>query len=321
MRIDRMLSITVMLLNKDRISARELAEKFEVSIRTIYRDIEAINLAGIPVISYQGNNGGFGIMENYKIDRQVLTLKDMLAIISALKGINITLEDRELDTAIEKISSLVPKDKTEDLNRHLEQFIIDILPWGYGKKQKDQIKVIHDSIISNRLLIFVYRNAKGEVIERIVEPMTLVFKGYCWFLFSYCLIRKDFRIFRLSRMRNIRLLDKGFIRREASFQDYYQESINPDGGKVKMAHLVLKFSPEVRFRVEDCFDEEQIRIQDNGDLIVRVSFPEDQWVYSMILSYGENVVVLEPGHIREIILKKVNKIQGIYKPDSMVSQE
>ncbi len=315
-----MLAIIVILLNKDRISARDLAEKFEVSIRTIYRDIEAINLAGIPIISYQGNNGGFGIMENYKIDRQVLTLNDMLAILSALKGINITLEDRKLDTAIEKISSLVPKDKKEDLDRHLEQFIIDILPWGYGKRQKDQIKVIHDSIISNRLLLFVYRNSKGEKIERTVEPMTLIFKGYCWFLFSYCRIRRDFRIFRLSRMRNIRLLDKGFSRRKASFQDYYREYINPDEKKVNIAHLVLKFSPKVRFRVEDYFDEEQIRIQDSGDLIVRVSFPEDKWVYSMILSYGENVEVLEPAYIRKIILKKVKKIERIYKPDNMVSQ-
>ena len=140
MRIDRMLAITVMMLNRDRISARELAERFEVSIRTIYRDIEAINLAGIPVISYPGNNGGFGIMDNYKIDRQVLSLKDMLSILSALKAISSSLEFSELDNAIEKINSLVPRGKTGQKNLFAEQFVVDILPWGFRKRQKTLVQ-------------------------------------------------------------------------------------------------------------------------------------------------------------------------------------
>ncbi len=104
MRIDRMLAITVMLLNRDRISARELAERFEVSVRTVYRDIDAINMAGIPVISYPGNEGGFGIMENFRLDRQLLTLNDMLTILAALKGIDTGLIHKEVGSAIENLT-------------------------------------------------------------------------------------------------------------------------------------------------------------------------------------------------------------------------
>ncbi len=309
MRIDRMLAITVMLLNRERISAKELADKFEVSVRTIYRDIDAINMAGIPIIAYPGNNGGFGIMENYKLDHQLLTLKDMGNILTALKGINTTLEDIELESAIEKISNLVPEDKTKQIETHLEQFVIDILPWGYSGKRKQLLKSIYNSIIKCRQVKFSYRNAKGEFAERTVEPMTLLFKGYTWYLFSYCKLRNDFRMFRLSRMRNFDVLEEEFERKEQS----YETVENTNNEKIELTHLKLKFKPEVRVRVDDFFDEDYITVQENGDLIVDISFPEDDWVYSFILGYGDNVEVLEPPHIREIIREKAKKILETYQ--------
>ena len=111
MRLDRLLAITVLLLNRDRISARELARRFEVTVRTIYRDVEALCLAGIPVVSFQGNNGGFGLVENYRWDRQLLNMNDMVSMLTALKGVNETLGDDELDNAIEKVTSLVPAER------------------------------------------------------------------------------------------------------------------------------------------------------------------------------------------------------------------
>ena len=310
MKIDRLLSIIIMLLNRDKIPAKELADKFEVSIRTIYRDIDTINQAGIPIISYQGNNGGFGIIDNYKIDRQLLTLKDIFSILSALKGINTTLEDTELDNAIEKITTLVPKEKSDMMKLHCEQLVIDVLPWGFTHKQKERIKLIHNSIIDNRVIDFIYSNTKNETIRRSVEPMTLIFKGYAWYLFGYCLIKKDFRLFRLSRMKDIKFLNQTFERKDVSYQAFTM----PDENSLPMTELVLKFAPHLRTRVEDFFDEEGITIQDDGYLIVKTAFPEDEWVYSTLLSYGENVEVLHPPHIKKIILEKAKKIVLNYKP-------
>ena len=308
MRIDRMLAITVMLLNRQRISARELAEKFEVSIRTIYRDIEAINMAGIPVVSFSGNNGGFGILETFTLDRQLLTLNDMINILGALKGVNTTFKDRELDTAIEKIQNLVPKDKERQVQRHLQQVVIDIVPMGYTRRQKERLQVVQQAVTRSHLLKFEYRNSKGETCTRTVEPMTLLFKGYAWYLYAFCLLKNDFRLFRLSRMKDALMIDKQFTRREKT----YLENSEQDTTTIPWVRLVLKFSPCVRFRVEDYFDEETIELLPSGELLVTVEYPENEWVYSLILGYGEYVKVLEPEHIREIIRKKSRKIFNLY---------
>ena len=149
-------------------------------------------------------------MENYKIDRQVLTLKDMVSIISALKGINVALEDKELDTAINKISSLIPKDKTEHLEINSGHIVFDILPWGQRKSRKDMLKKINECIVNCRLISIEYLNTKAEESKRIIEPMTLLFKGYSWYLFAYCSLKNDYRMFRISRIKSLEVLDKEF---------------------------------------------------------------------------------------------------------------
>ena len=308
MRIDRMLSIIVMLLNKDKVKARELADKFEVSIRTIYRDIDAINLAGIPIVSYSGNNGGFGILKNYMIDRQLLSLKDMASIISVLKGFNSTLQNKDMDTAIEKIKSLVPRDRTDDLSLYMEQVVLDILPWGFSEKHRMNLKIIHEAILKNILLEIEYRNSKGENNFRSIEPMTLLFKGSAWYLFAYCLLKNDYRLFRLSRIKNINVLDKIFIRRNKSYHYLAEQNSYPE-----IVNLVLKFKKDIAQRVEEFFDEESITVLENGDLIVKIGFPLDEWVYSIILSYGEYVEVLEPLFVREIIINRVKNVLDVYK--------
>lgn len=303
-----MLAITVTLLNKQKVTAQELAEKFEVSIRTIYRDIDAINQAGIPIVSHQGNNGGFEIMDNYKIDRQVLTLKDISSILFALKGINSTLEDKDIDSVYNKINSIVSQNESKKISTKMDQIVIDFLPWGYGVKHKSRIKEIHQAIINTRRIEFAYQNSKGEKTKRSVEPMNLLFKGSSWYLFGYCLLKNDARLFRLSRIKDLVTLDLDFERKEISYQSHYQ-----DKESIKTIDLVLKFSPHVRAIVEEYIDDEQITIDKNGYLTVKVTYPENDWIYSNILSYGEHVEVLKPERIKKIILKKAKKIIEKYQ--------
>lgn len=308
MRIDRMLSITVLLLNRRSITARQLAERFEVSVRTIYRDIEAINRAGIPVVSYQGYGGGYCIMDNYRVSRQLLTLNDMATILSALKGINTTFASREIDSAIDKINSLVPDDKEKEIETRLKQVVLDVLPWGFSEKQQKKLRDIQQATMANTLLVITYRNIMGEVLKRVVEPMTVIFKGNTWYLFAYCRTRKDFRLFRLSRIYTYDRLPDQFERRGESYKNYQR----PTSDSFKSVDLVLKFSPKVRVIVEDFFEHETITIEKNGDLIVRASFPEDPWVYATILSYGSFVEVIKPAHIRKIIKEEAQKILKYY---------
>ncbi len=183
MRVERMLTIIVMLLNRPRISAKELADKFEVSIRTVYRDLDAINQAGIPVISYQGNNGGFGIMDNYKLSHQLLTFENLSSILAALKGFNSSFEDSELDGSIEKLRNLIPADKVDELSQQMKQIIITKQPWTKSSRHKELISLLRQAIENTRMVHIDYRNYAGEISSRQVEPISLVFKGYTWYLF------------------------------------------------------------------------------------------------------------------------------------------
>lgn len=317
MRIDRMLAITVMMLNRDRMTARELAEKFEVSVRTVYRDLQAIDQAGIPIVSYSGNRGGYGIMDTFRIDRQYLTFDDIVSMVSTLRGVNTTLENRELDQAIEKIINLVPRTKSEELKKVTQQIIFDIVPLGYTHLQRERIRDVHRAVCEQRLIRFEYRNAKGEHTTRMAEPMTLIFKGYAWYLFAYCRLKKDYRLFRLSRMKKIKVQTETFERRNKSYRDTFM----PDPVSLRRVHLELLFYPRVRVQVEDFFEAAQIQYQKDGSMRVNVDFPEDDWVYSFLLGYGEHVKVLAPEHIQNILQEKAKKIQDIYKPDIPVSQD
>lgn len=308
MKIDRLLAITIMLLYKQRVTAKELSEKFEVSIRTIYRDIEAINNARIPGVSLQGNTGGFEILENYKIDRQVLTLQDINSILFALKCVSSTFNNKGLGSVYDKINSLVPDKEKQTVTNNFDQIAIDFSPWGYGDKQKAKLKNIHSAIIQNNLIRFTYHNTSAETTRRTVEVMTLLFKGSSWYLFAYCLLKKDIRLFRLSRIKKLINLNKDFIRKNISYDAYYANKKSE-----KDVEIVLRFSPENKHIIEDYYDEKNITIDDEGYLIVKVNYPENGWVYANILSYGENVEVIKPAHIRKIIKYKAQKILEKYQ--------
>jgi predicted DNA-binding transcriptional regulator YafY len=310
MRIDRLLSIVILLLNKDRIPARELADRFEVSVRTIYRDIEAINLAGIPVISYPGNTGGFGIMENFTLNRQILSLRDLIAILSALKGIRTTFDDQIMGNAIEKISSLLPRDTAHSPGQDDKRIIFDIIPYGYSEKLRQRLKRLYKAVNEHLLVEFDYRNLKGESYRRTAEPMTLLLKGSAWYLFAFCLTKQEGRLFKLTRMREVIILQHSFQPREISYKDSMMFSAPKN-----LVSLHLKFSPEVRNRVEEYFESRQLTYEPDGCIHAKMTFPLDEWVYSFIFSYGEDVEVLDPAHVRERMKQKAKKLYSLYNPD------
>jgi len=309
-RLHRLLSITMMLINRRRVTAPQLSEHFGVSIRTIYRDIEAIESAGIPVISYQGHEGGFCIMDNYRLSRQLLTFEDMLSILSTLKGVNGSLQNRELNDVIEKIECLIPEEREEEFERRIEQVAFDMVPWSNNKKWNDNFHLINRAVTEQKLISFNYTSYQSATGRRAVEPMTLLFKVNCWYLFGYCLMRNDYRLFKLSRMREISILDERFIRRNGSWRD----SIATGDSSVNrpQIRLELLFKARARIKVEEYFEPEQMTILENGDFSVIVTMPDDEWVHSWLLSYGDEVEVLSPEHIRNRFMEILKKINDTY---------
>ena len=308
MKIDRLLSITLILINRPMVTAKELCERFDVSLRTIYRDIESIAAAGIPVSSSQGKGGGYSLIENYRVDRQLLSLNDMISILTALKGINTSLNNSDIFNAIDKIESLVPDDKLTHVNKHFENIIIDLSPWYDVENQKIMMEMIHSAIRECQLINFNYRNLKGEQTNRQIEPMSLVLKVWCWYCYGYCTEKKDYRLFRLSRMSGCSVLDTKFIRRLSKFTETNLLKKDPR----PVVAMKLRFSPNSQNLIEEFFFSCKKEIDNEGFYLISVEYPQDEWVFSTILGFGDACEVLSPLELRTIIASRLKKASSFY---------
>ena len=264
MKIDRLLAIVLILLNRRKATAPELAERFGVSVRTIYRDIDTIDRAGVPIVSFQGQGGGFGIVESYRLERQLLTPDDMLAMLGVLRGVGLALKDDQLNRSSQKIESLIPDHERRRLSDEIK---IELSPWGYRGREDALLEALRLATHERQLVRFTYLNAAGDRSDRTVEPMTLVFKGSAWYLFAYCRLKADYRLFRVSRIRDLARLRDAFDRRSHGYDEFSRE-IDRRSDKSSLT-LELRFSREMRFSVEDIFAPERITFLDDGRLLVR----------------------------------------------------
>ncbi|WP_432666386.1 YafY family protein [Wukongibacter baidiensis] len=297
MKVDRLLSIVIMLLNKKRVTAKDLAEYFEVSIRTIQRDIEAINMAGIPIVSYRGQYGGYGLLENYKIDKNFLSDSEHKLLMVALEGINMAYEDRELKNIIEKLTSI----KSNKVATNHNKILMDFSPWGFSKSLKSKVDSVKKAVDEKRLVKFNYVDLNGKNTEREVEPCLLALKLNRWYLHGFCRLRQDFRLFKLTRIRDLVVTNEFFEPKEgiSEFSFLFPSE------EVKIR---LKFNQKSLSRIDDYFDLESLDFNSDGYIYATVNYPEDEWVYGMILSFGDWVEVIEPEHIREIIKERAKKV-------------
>jgi predicted DNA-binding transcriptional regulator YafY len=311
MKIDRLLSIIIYLLNRELVSARELATQFEVSIRTIQRDMETLCCSGIPIVSVQGAQGGFGIVEGYKLDRQLINTNDLFFILTALESISSTFKNQQIHATLEKIKSFVHDHQSKEIERSRDKLFIDFSAFSIGRNSTELFNLIEQGIEKQQLLQFSYTDSSFQMSERLVEPMTIVFKWFSWYLFAFCRLRNDFRLFRLSRMENISLTSQRFERRSRNLDEFSNNFY--EDRRDAFVQLTLKFHPSLRIQIEDYFKDGQIQRDETGHLIVQLWLPDDEWLYSMILGYGERVEVLEPEHVRQNLLKKCLEIAHKYQ--------
>ncbi len=309
MKLDRLVSILVLLLRKERVQARELAELFEVSVRTIHRDIEAINLAGIPIVTYQGVNGGIGIAEGYRLDKSVLTEDEMSTIVSTLKGISSTIQDKKYEILTEKLRNIIPTKQLENMDSKVKQLIIDFLPWGSSKDLKESISIIKKAIENHYLIQFDYIDFSSNKTARTVEPYSLVLKGHNWYLYAWCQIRQDFRVFKLARIRGLTITDSYFEPRNLEPDSLSFDMEWKDMGS--QISLQLLFDEEMENVALDLFGN-SLEKMDDGKLLLKMEVPEGYWLYGFILSFGIGVEVISPPHIRKILADIARNIYEKY---------
>lgn len=309
MKVDRLISIIMVLLDKDRIGAQELADLFEVSPRTIYRDIDAINMAGIPVCSIPGVGGGFEIMPGYKIDKNVFSTADLSALLMGLSSLSGMVQGDEMAHALAKVRSFIPADKAKDIELKVNQICIDLSPWMGSGNTQSYLEMIKAALQDNKLLSFEYIAHHGNKTARTVEPYQLVLKGSHWYFQGYCLKRNDFRLFRLSRMSSLQVQEDIFMPRvyQKPILDF-EETLETMQIKIKLRVHKSVIDRVLDFCSYECFTPDGIE-----HYIVNFPFIENDYYYSILFSFGNQCECLEPLHIRTEIKRRLHDMTGLYE--------
>lgn len=297
MQESRLFKIVYHLLDKRQATAPELAEKFEVSVRTIYRDIDALSGAGIPIYAEAGRNGGIHLMNDFVLDKAVLSEEEKQEISTALQSINSANKMSNPQT-LEKLSAI--------FNMSSENWLeVDFSRWGNHRTDNEKFELLKSAIIHQRCIKITYANSYGTISERIVQPLKMSYKSMSWYLKAYCTKKQDYRIFKLTRIIDLEILTDVFCK--SSFPEL-DETLGQSYNTI-----VLRFPLNMSYRVYDEFDKTQVSKKENGDLIVSVEMPEDEWLIGYLLSFGTKVDIIDPVYLKDIVAERAKEIYEKYK--------
>lgn len=303
MKIDRLIGILSVLLQEEKVTAPELAEKFEVSRRTINRDIEALCKAGIPISTSQGIGGGISIMEGYRMDRTLLTSKDMQMILAGLRSLDSVSGSHYYGQLMEKI-----KTGSSSYLGGNEAILIDLSSW-YKDSLAPKIEMIQEAIEERKILCFHYYAPSGDSVRKI-EPYFLIFKWSSWYVYGYCLFREDFRMFKLNRMERIAMGDVYERGRMVPMPDLVNEHIFPMKTKVKAV-----FDASMKWHLIEEYGVNSYVIQPDGSLLFEHEYSNDESLISWMLSCRDKVTVIEPEYVRNKLYQITSDIAKKYKKE------
>ena len=302
MKIDRLLGIITVLSSTDRVKAGELAEKFEVSVRTIRRDLEDICSAGIPIVIYQGGNGGISIADGYKLDRSVLTSQELENILIGLKGVESISEDKDIKLLLDKFESA-----GNGLASANSSMYIDLSSF-YKTSLSYKISTLRKAIGSSSEVEFDYFSSSG-MSNRSIEPYFITFRWSAWYVFGYCLLRKDFRLFKLNRIGTIVISDKKFVPRsipaeKTRFDDYLSTN-------EKTAVLLLDRCLE--YQIVDSYGVGSYEITADNYIKFILNYTNYDYALQTVWAFGDKARVLSPVEMIEDLKKYAENILKIYK--------
>ncbi len=303
MKIDRLIGILSILLQEDKTTAPELAERFEVSRRTINRDIEDLCKAGIPIRTVQGTGGGISITDGYRMDRTILTSKDMQMILAGLRSLDSVSGSSYYGQLMEKIQA-----GSSEFISGRDSILIDLSSW-YRDSLTPKIEIIQNAIGDRHLVRFRYYAPSGES-GRMVEPYYLVFRWSSWYLWGWCRDRKDYRLFKLNRMERVTETDKEFVCRDAPMPDLSAEKVFP--GEIKVKAL---FSPDMKWRLIEDFGPDCFTEADDGRLLFTADYTDMENLVTWLMTFGAKAEVLEPAEARDITRRNAEETLQLYEED------
>lgn len=301
MKIDRLVAILTLLLQKDKVTASYLADKFEVSERTILRDIDTLNNAGIPIITIQGSGGGITIADNYKIDKTLLSSEELRSIISGLRGLDSVSGTNQYKLLMEKLSA--DTSNTLNIDNHI---IIDLSMWDKSVFS-DKINLIKNAVENRVKISFRYFSPNGES-KRVVEPYHIIFQWSSWYVWGYCADRKDYRMFKLSRMTELECTNEHC--EERTVPEYTCDKLRHTKGEIKST---VRFDDSVKWRIIDEFGADFLKYNQNGEIEVTFTWSDVPSFYRYILTFGDMAEIISPPEYRREFSELLKKIQKNYQ--------
>jgi predicted DNA-binding transcriptional regulator YafY len=302
MQIDRLIQIVFLLLSRDNLTAKQLAEELGASTRTIYRDINILSAAGIPITSQKGYGGGLSLLQGFSLDKSYFTQAEQSNMIQALQILK-SSNYPDADKTLNKVAGLFSH------NMQSEWLEIDFSYWGSPEKERVNITALERAIINKYVITFTYFNTELTVTAQTVEPLKLVFKSHAWYLVAWSFRKNDIRTYKMSRIRELQVTNQLFERelpQDFSLTPAYKEEYN-------IPLFKLHFSEKIAYKVYDEFQEKYIRKLDDGTLEVSFRYQLNEWTFLYLLSFGEYVEIIEPAQAREILKGKAQKILSMYQ--------
>ena len=306
MKIDRLIGITMYLLNRNVVSARELAERFEVSVRTIVRDIGALSIAGIPISSSTGASGGYEILDTFKLNKQITTMEDYFFIITALKGMCSAYDNKKINLTLEKLLT-AGHYKDEE-----QRVFIDFGVVREGGNIPEFVREIEEAIHKKSIVEFDYTDSTGQISHRRVEPLALNYRWYAWYLLAYCTEKNDYRFFKLNRITYLNVTNKSINCEHGNVPELLEKKWSNDTRRYIPMKLLCK--AEVRVPVMEYMKGKVVEEYENGDFIIETRGIENERIwFSMLLGFGDSVKVLEPQEVIDMLKEKALQIQNLYR--------
>lgn len=297
MQISRLFEIVYLLLDKKSMTANELARRFEVSTRTIYRDIDTLSQAGIPIYGSKGCGGGIRLTDNFVLNKSVLSKQEQRDIIDSLHGMN-AMQAGQIRPVLEKLSALFGAEQVDWIG-------IDFSSWNPNSRVSTLFDQIKDAILSHRVIAFEYSATNKKPMKRLVEPLKLIFRGYDWYLLAWCRTREDYRYFKLTRMENLMVSEEKTQRRVLpEWSESRETEPYLNRGYVT---VTAQLTPGMAFRVYDEFPPERRRQEKDGSFTVQIEMPDDEWLYHYLLTFGPGLKVTGPENIKEKFCKRLKQ--------------
>ncbi len=297
MKINRLIGILMTLINKKKVTAKQLADYYEVSVRTIQRDMDTLSAAGIPLYADVGVNGGYQLLDNYKLEKGFLNKNEASILFSFLKSLEDTTPYPEVKSMYNKFNSL--SDNILDNNK----LIVKLNPNYNSDLFKLHLEDISKARDLKKKLKIIYHNVNFEESTRIICPHSVVMYLSAWYVYAYCELRSDFRMFKIHRIINTEIMHEEFILKDLPNKLPWESYIEMNNSSTE---IILEIDKKLQGKLPDYFEPSNCNILDDK-IIVTINFPIDEWVYSLLMGLVPFVKIIKPDYLRKEFISRLQK--------------